>query len=400
MTLSMTHIAKTAAIVVLAAFAAWASPLNAAVPSDIEDRLRQIAGTWRANVEQQTKIQQVTGDPHMAAFAGAMDRRVSGAMMSQAVMEAITRDPANAGDATNAALQAAPELRREILANLSTAFPTMYATFAAAGNPVTPLSPRTVRALPTRSVAVSPAQPVAAARIETAQIAAEPDNPDDPDDPEADRDPYESVNRAIFSFNDFLDTYLMVPIAKAYRFIMPETLRGMGRNFFKNLNEPVVAINDLLQGDLDNAGVSLGRFVVNSTIGLFGFFEVAERLDLKQHPADFGQTLHTYGVGPGPYIMLPFFGPSTARDAVGTAADSFLNPISYFLDFETRLYLKGSELVVKRESILDELAELKKGSLDYYAAVRSAWFQNRERVLRKGAPPSTENIDKLFEDVK
>ena len=116
-------------------------------------------------------------------------------------------------------------------------------------------------------------------------------------------------------------------------------------------------------------------------------FEAAERIDLKPHPADFGQTLYTYGVGPGPYIMLPFFGPSTARNVVGTAVDSFLNPVSYFLDFETRLYLKGSELVVKRESILDELAELKKGSLDYYPAVRSAWFQNRERVLRKGAPP-------------
>ena len=394
MTLSMTHIAKTAAIIVLASFTAWGSSVNAAVPSEIEDRLRQIAGTWRANAEQQNKIQQVSGNPHMAAFAGAMDRRVSGAMMSQAVMEAITRDPTNAGDATEAALRAAPELRREILGSLSTAFPTMYATFAAAENPVRPRPPRAARALPTAAIAVPPARPVVVAPAETRQIAAEPD------DMEADRDPYANVNRAIFSFNDVLDTYLMVPIAKAYRFIMPETLRGMGRNFFKNLNEPVVAINDILQGDLDNAGISLGRFVVNSTIGLFGFFEVAERIDLKPHPADFGQTLYTYGVGPGPYIMLPFFGPSTARNVVGTAVDSFLNPISYFLDFETRLYLKGSELVVKRESILDELAELKKGSLDYYPAVRSAWFQNRERVLRKGAPPSTENIDKLFEDVK
>jgi phospholipid-binding lipoprotein MlaA len=215
-----------------------------------------------------------------------------------------------------------------------------------------------------------------------------------------DDDPLEGFNRAMFGLNDILDSILLVPIARAYRFIMPETLREMGRNFFQNLNEPVVAINDLLQGDFSNAGVSVGRLAVNSTVGLFGFFEVAERLDLKEHPADFGQTLHTYGVGSGPFIVLPFFGPSTIRDTVGSGIDTFLNPLSYVLDVETRMYLKVSEIVVKREAVLDQVDELRKGSVDFYSAVKSSWQQKRAQELRKGEPPPAENIDALFADVK
>jgi phospholipid-binding lipoprotein MlaA len=181
---------------------------------------------------------------------------------------------------------------------------------------------------------------------------------------------------------------------------MPETLREMGRNFFQNLNEPVVAINDLLQGDFSNAGVSVGRLAVNSTVGLFGFFEVAERLDLKEHPADFGQTLHTYGVGSGPFIVLPFFGPSTIRDTVGSGIDTFLNPLSYVLDVETRMFLKVSEIIVKREAVLDQVDELRKESVDFYSTVKSSWQQKRAQKLRKGEPPPAENIDVLLADVK
>ncbi|MEX2453750.1 MAG: VacJ family lipoprotein, partial [Rhodospirillaceae bacterium] len=173
----------------------------------------------------------------------------------------------------------------------------------------------------------------------------------------------------------------------AYRFVMPETLRHMGRSFFENLNEPVVAVNDLLQGDINNAGISVGRFAVNSTVGILGFFEVAERIDLPEHNADFGQTLHSYGAGSGPYLVLPFFGPSTVRDALGSGVDSFINPFSYLLDWETRLYLKASEIVVGREEVLDQVDELKKSSLDYYAAMRAGWFQRREVELNKGIPP-------------
>ena len=359
---------------------------NAAVPADISERLRQTAGLWQTSVEQQRQMQQLTGNAPSTAMAGEMNRQVYSSMMAQAVMEAITRNPSDAIDVTNAAISAAPDLKAGILQNLSIAFPTMANTFAGAGQPARPVqmaTPGTPRA-----------PPVAQQQNEADKVAAEliGETTDD--------DPLEGFNRAMFGFNDILDSILLVPIAKAYRFIMPETLREMGRNFFENLNEPVVAINDLLQGDFSNAGVSVGRLAINSTIGLFGFFEVAERLDLKEHPADFGQTLHSYGVGSGPFVMLPFFGPSTIRDTAGTGIDSFFNPIGYLLDFETRMYLKASEIVVKREAVLDQVEELRKGSVDFYAAVKSSWLQNRALELRKGAPPPAENIDALFADVK
>lgn len=368
-------LSSLSAIFLLALTMAVLPSAFAAVPADIQNRLAQTAATWRASAEQQKLV---SPDPHMAAITGAMNRRVYSSMMAQTVMEAISRNPASAAEVTQAAFQAAPELKNDIVQNLSTAFPAMASTFAAPFPPIR--APPVVKATPAPKPTPPPPAPQAA------------EVPDD--------DPLEGFNRLMFGINDFLDTWLLVPVAQVYRFIMPETLREMGRNFFENLNEPIVAINDLLQGDLENAGVSVGRFVVNSTIGLFGFFEVAEEIDLKEHPADFGQTLHTYGLDSGPFIVLPFFGPSTIRDAVGSGVDSFLNPLSYILDFETRIYLKGSELVVKREEFLDEVEELKKGSVDYYAAFKAAWEQRRAQELRKGKPPEIENVDKLFEDVK
>jgi len=338
-------------------------------------------------------MQRLSGDPHMYAVSQSLDRRVTASMIAQAVMDSITRDPSSAAEATSIALQSAPELSEEIRSQLSIAFPRLPQTYAARAPPpvATAPVPRQQSSLPLRRTGPGAANELSEADAAAAEMI---------DGDIGDRDPLEDINRAIFAFNDFLDSYIMVPIAKTYRFIMPEFVREMGRNFFENFNVPVVAINDLLQGDIENAGISLGRFVVNSTVGVLGFFEVAERIHLKQHPADFGQTLHSYGVGSGPYVMLPLFGPSTARDAIGKGVDSFLNPITYFLELETRLYLKASETVVSREAVLDELDELRKGSLDYYAAVRSAWFQNRARELRKGAPPPAEDIDKLFADVK
>jgi phospholipid-binding lipoprotein MlaA len=348
------------------------SAANAAVPTDISERLRQTAGLWQTSVDQQRLL---TGNAPSTAMASELDRQVYSSMMAQIVMEAITRSPADALDVTNAAIGAAPDLKAEIVRNLSIAFPTMATAFAGAG------------------------QPARATQMTAPAVPRAPSLRQQPRDA-GDDDPLEGFNRAMFGLNDILDSILLAPIAKAYRFIMPETLREMGRNFFENLNEPVVAINDVLQGDFSNAGVSVGRLAVNSTIGLFGFFEVAERLDLKAHPADFGQTLHHYGVGSGPFVMLPFFGPSTIRDTAGSGIDSFLNPIGYFLDVETRLYLKASEIVVKREAILDQVDQLREGSVDFYSAVKSSWLQKRAQELRKGAPPQAENIDALFADVK
>lgn len=365
------------------------APASAAVPPDIAMRIQQAADNWRAGAVQQQEMLKVSGDPYMASVSDSMSRQISASMISQAVMDAIARNPRDARDATVAALRAAPELRNDILASLTTAFPGFASMLQSAGSrpapsPVTAGPAVRTASVPAQPIArpASPASAPAQARMSEAdQVAAEFA------DPMADRDPLEGFNRIMFGINDFLDTWILVPIATAYRFVMPETIREMGRSFFENLNEPVVAANDLLQGDISSAGVSLGRFAVNSTVGILGFFEVAERIDLKEHNADFGQTLHSYGTGSGPYLVLPFFGPSTVRDAIGKGVDSFLNPFNYVLDWETRLYMKASEIVVDREEVLDEVDQLKKGSIDYYAAVRSAWFQKRDVELNKGVPP-------------
>ena len=358
--------------------------VRAAVPADITEQLRKTAITWQMSVQRQREMRRLTGDSASTLLASEINRRVYSSLMAQAVMEAITRNPASARDVTRAAISVAPELKAGILSNLSTAFPGMASTFNGSNQLVRPIEVVTAGA--------PRAPPVKQRKTEADKVVAEINRN------AADHDPLERFNRAMFAVNDFLDQYILVPIAKGYRFIMPKTLREKGRNFFRNLNEPVIAINDLLQADLENAGVSVGRFFVNSTIGLFGFFEVAERIDLKEHSADFGQTLHTYGFGSGPFIMLPFFGPSTLRDTVGGGVDSFFNPFGYLLDSETRMYLKASEIVVKREVFLDPLNELRKGSVDYYTAVRSAWQQSRAKELRKGAAPALENLDALFKN--
>ena len=379
-------ISETLGVAIIAMTLGGFSGAEAAVPADIAKQLRQTAATWQMSVQKQREIQRLRGNAASTSLANEMNRRVYSSMMSQSVMEAIARNPGHARDATHAAISAAPKLKAEILSNLLTAFPNLASTFMGLDKPV--------RRNEVAASGPPRAPPVKQKENEADKVVAEINRN------ATDHDPLERFNRAMFAVNDFLDQYILVPIARGYRFLMPKALREKGRNFFRNLNEPVIAINDLLQADLENAGISVGRFFVNSTIGLFGFFEVAEQINLKKHAADFGQTLHTYGFGSGPFIMLPFFGPSTLRDTVGGGVDSFFYPVGYLLNPEARMYLKASEIVVKREAFLDPLNVLKKGSVDYYAAVRSAWQQSRARELRKGKPPALENLDALFKNLK
>lgn len=361
----MTALVRTT-IRLLAALLAAAAPAHAAVPPDIESRILHLAADWRTNEATQSRLAQMSGNPHSGGIAASLNRRVSTSLISQAVMDAISRDPADATDAVALAVRAAPRLENDIRTNLAQAYPALAGDIWAAG----------------RAPPRPPPAATVASRPQPAPAHAAPPPADRGDA----RDPAEGFNRAIFAVNDVLDTYLIAPVARAYRWAMPQTLREMGRNFFENFNEPVVAINDALQGDLESAGTSVARFAVNSTIGILGFFEVANRIDLAEHPADFGQTLHSYGVGAGPYVVLPLLGPSTARDTAGDVVDIFLNPIGYFLDFETRLYMKAvEELLVKREAALDATDELRK-SPDYYAATRAGWFARREIELRKQLP--------------
>jgi len=219
------------------------------------------------------------------------------------------------------------------------------------------------------------------------------------------RDPWESFNRSVYSFNDVFDKAIAVPVAEAYQFVLPDFVETGISNFFSNLNEVVVIINDLLQFKFYQAVSDFSRLVTNTTFGLFGFFDVASHMDLPQHDEDFGQTLATWGVGDGPYMMLPLLGPSTVRDTTGLVFDSFLlNPIGYIEDDEERWGLIALASVDKRASLLEATRLVEKSGIDPYVFIRNAYYQVRQNQIYDGNPPSTLKIkkstaeDRLLED--
>ena len=197
-------------------------------------------------------------------------------------------------------------------------------------------------------------------------------------------DPFEDVNTVFFYMNGALDFLLLEPIAQFYRGMMPTDARHAISRAFTNLAEPIVAANHLLQLEGGRAGTSLGRFVVNSTAGVAGLFDVATDVGLAADDADFGQTLHHYGISSGPYIVLPVFGPTTVRDAVGFGVDGLLDPRTYVLAPTQLLAVTVSEGVVRREEVIDPVNFLKVHAANPYDAVRAWNYQERQRELTGG----------------
>jgi len=196
-------------------------------------------------------------------------------------------------------------------------------------------------------------------------------------------DPIEPVNRPVFAANMAVDSYFVDPISRAYGAITPDPIKTAVRSIFANLNEPVVMVNKALQLEGKHAAQTLGRFVLNSTLGIGGIFDPAAELGWIERKADFGQTLGSYGVGPGLYLVIPLIGPSTARDAVGTFVDLFLRIDTWLLPLQSQLFLGGGWGITERESRRDELRALRESSLDFYAAVRSAYLQTRAAAVRE-----------------
>lgn len=212
------------------------------------------------------------------------------------------------------------------------------------------------------------------------------------------RDPLEPLNRAVYSFNDGFDKVLAKPAAEAYRFVLPNFVRtGIG-NFFSNLNDVIVLLNSLLQGKLNQAGIDLARLMVNTTVGVLGLFDVATELDLEKHNEDFGQTLGYWGIGDGPYLVLPFIGPSSARDAVGWVGDFYAWPVSYVDDVTTRRVLVGIRIISLRADLLEASQILETAALDPYQFVRDAYLQRRRNLVYDGKPPPDE--DDLVDEPK
>lgn len=219
-------------------------------------------------------------------------------------------------------------------------------------------------------------------------------------------DPLEPWNRAMHQLDQGLDTVLFDPTIAVYETIIPEPGRQGVTNFIRNFRSPITLVNDILQGEGKRAGVTTGRFVVNSTVGLLGFIDVAQHWGMPYHSEDFGQTLAVWGVGEGPYLYVPILGPSGARDLTGYAVDTFSSDPMAWVGYADNpfwwqvAYFYGVALDGKYRAgpVLDDL---KASSIDYYAALRAAYRQNRAAAIRNGAPtpaPEMDDFDDFDDD--
>ena len=201
------------------------------------------------------------------------------------------------------------------------------------------------------------------------------------------RDPLEPLNRGIYQFNDGVDTVLLKPAAEIYQGVVPSLVRTGVNNVFANLNDVIVALNNLLQGKFHSALSDASRVLVNTTVGLLGIFDVATPVGLEKHDEDFGQTLGWWGIGDGPYLVLPFLGPSNARDTVGRVGDYKTDPVTYIDPTRDRNIVQGLRLVARRAELLSASRILAVAALDEYEFVRDAYLQRRRNLIHDGNPP-------------
>ncbi|MBX3665688.1 MAG: VacJ family lipoprotein [Burkholderiales bacterium] len=201
------------------------------------------------------------------------------------------------------------------------------------------------------------------------------------------RDPLEPLNRGIHTFNDGVDTMFIKPAAEVYQGVVPGLVRTGVSNVFSNINDVIVALNNLLQGKFGAALSDVGRVLLNTTAGLFGIFDVATPAGLEKHDEDFGQTFGYWGIGDGPYLVLPFLGPRTTRDAVGTAVYFMVDPVANINPPRDRNQLVALRLVSDRASLLSASRVLAVAALDEYEFVRDAYLQRRRNLIYDGNPP-------------
>ena len=209
-----------------------------------------------------------------------------------------------------------------------------------------------------------------------------------PPDPDVEEyDPWEKFNEKMFTFNYNMDKYVLKPVAKGYNAIMPDMFQTMIDNAFTNLRMPSRFVNKVLQWKLVDATKEMGRFLINSTLGIGGLFDVArQEMGLERQKADFGQTLGIWGVGPGPYLVLPFLPPLTVRDGIGYGVDGAMDPLSYVLPFIwDRLGMKVGDTINDRSLNLDLFQGFEETTVDLYSAVRNGYLQRRYNRIH-GSP--------------
>jgi phospholipid-binding lipoprotein MlaA len=202
-------------------------------------------------------------------------------------------------------------------------------------------------------------------------------------------DPFERVNRVVFSFNETADQYVIKPIAEGYKFVLPELVRTGVTNFFSNINDVLIGANNLLQGKPANAASDIGRFFINSTVGVLGLFDVATDMGLDKNREDFGQTLGVWGFSDGPYIVLPFFGASNVRDTVGFVVDvetDFMINTNK-LNSDEKIAINSLRIINRRADLLDAGQLLEDAAFDKYSFLRDGYLQRRRNQIYDGDPP-------------
>ena len=215
-------------------------------------------------------------------------------------------------------------------------------------------------------------------------------------DAEAERDPWEGMNRRTYNFNEWLDKWVLVPVATGWNFVAPEPVQTGVSNVFQNSETVVVFANDVLQLKPMRAAEDLGRLVTNTTVGIGGIFDVATLVGIPENDEDFGQTLGYWGVPAGPYLVLPIFGPSNPRDTFGFAVDTATEPWAWFVAFYVSVPVSVFEYLNLRTIYLEEIDELHETALDYYVFQRNAYVQSRDLAVSDIEEVEEEEAEDLY----
>jgi phospholipid-binding lipoprotein MlaA len=208
-------------------------------------------------------------------------------------------------------------------------------------------------------------------------------------------DPFQRWNRGVYRFNDRVDTWAVRPVAEAYRDYVHQEIRDRVQNFFSNIGDPFIGVNNFLQGKFEDGFSDWLRFGFNSTFGLFGLHDIASDMGYEKHNEDFGQTFGRWGAGTGPYLVLPFLGSSNVRDGIGLCFDLYLDPLGELRPYRLQYALWGVRYVNARENLLDATRILEEASLDKYLFQRDAYFQRRRNLIYDGRPPRERDVDTI-----
>lgn len=384
---------------------------QAQFPSSLRMDFQNAAQLAQQDAARLAHMSATVRDPVLIGQMQIEQRRQSAATFNYIVNAAIAQYPQSAPAIVSAAVSHAPDLRNEIISNAVTAFPGFSGpilaanpmatapAYAPAPAPAYTSPPTAVPRAPLPPVTAAPRQPANSPRLMTDARAQQPRDysppPPSRDPSPAFWDPWEPLNRPLFAVHQFLDDFLIRPVAASYGWVTPDPIKEGVRNAFDNLRSPVIFLNDVLQFDMSDAGTTLGRFMMNSTVGGLGFFDVAERIGYPGHPADFAQTLDRYGLPAGPYLVVPVIGPGSIRHHFGRIVDVASNPITWIdaVDEPVKIGLTVGDAVTLRETLVEPLDELRKDSLDWYATFRATYYQDRAVALRKGdtVPSATDN---------